>query len=465
VIPRPYQRAGIDECRAKFASGEPGVCLVAPVGSGKTCMGATFVAEVVAQGQRVAWGAHRAELLDQAADTLQRMGLTIGIHGAGKNAPVQLGSYQKWASRGEVPDVDYFVGDECHHLADRVGWQRIPGSYRAAGKRILGLTATPARPDGAALPDFSSLVVAAQIRDLQEQGYLVPLVWRGPDARMRSERIALNPVEAYQRETPGESAVVFAAHTTASLKFVEDFQRAGISCRFVTSDKALMSDEDRDAALASFAAGETLVLVNMGILTEGWDCPRCSSVIIARGCGSVVLLIQMAGRGLRPHPGKERMKLLDLAGVCHTLGRPDADAVYSLTGTGIVLSAASCPTGARLCKVCSAVLGDVMVCPDCGKDHAPKVPKALGLELTDWQTAWDAAKVATKPSPLVLSLAGILGKAQEAAAKGKPWSTQAPALRFRAIFKRFPNAQEYHAARNFLRAAEAYPVDRSDTNP
>jgi hypothetical protein len=343
-------------------------------------------------------------------------------------------------------------------MGDRVGWQRIPGAYKAAGKRIVGLTATPARGDGRALPDFDALVVAAQIKELQTLGLLVPLRWRGPSAAMAKQRIAKEPWEAYAEECPGRPATCFSSNRKAAEAHVAGFRAGGWRCELVMGDT---DPELRALYLQRFEEREIDVLVNVNVLGEGWDAPLCSCIIMPRATGSCVDWIQRAGRGLRPHPSKTDCYLLDLAGTAHTLGRPDAEAHYSLDGTGIVLAADSCPAGERLCKVCRSPLGDEVVCQTCGKDHSPRVPKAVGAPLTDWDIRWDAAKAGTNASAMVKSLAGILHKAGEAARAGKPWRDAAPALRFKAIFKRMPSAQEYAAARNFLRAAETFEVPQT----
>jgi DNA repair protein RadD len=458
MTPRPHQVRGMRLIGEEFRKGAMAVVAVAPTGSGKSCLGAMMAAEVVQSGKRVAWGFHREELGLQAARTLRAFGLEIGFQGLGKSAPVQLGSYQTWSSRGEMPDCDYFVGDEAHHLGDKVSWERIPAAVKVAGKRLIGLTATPARADGRALPSFDALVVVAQIAEMQALGLLVPLKWRGPSAAMTKGKIAQTPAEAYREEAPGRSAIVFASNRVSAEKYLAEFLDAGIPAVLVMGD---MDPGKRAENLAAFDSGEARVLVNVSVATEGYDCPRCDCVILARSCSSPVLLIQTAGRGLRPFPGKTDCLFLDLQGACHTLGRPDAEAHYSLDGTGIVLAADSCPAGERLCKVCRSPLGDEVVCQTCGKDHSPRVPKAVGAPLTDWDIRWDAAKAGTNASAMVKSLAGILHKAAEAARAGKPWRDAAPAMRFKAIFKRAPYAQEYRAARNFLRAAETFEVPQT----
>jgi DNA repair protein RadD len=454
VQPRDFQSRAMTSVGDCLRSGKRAVLLVSPTGSGKTCMGAMMVQRFVAAGKRVAWGAHRGELLDQAARTLRSFGLTVGLRGLGEGAQVQLGTFQEWTKRGQAPNADVFIPDEAHHMGDRVGWQMIPQTYRANGAIIVGLTATPSRADGRALPDFDDIVVAAQIRELQAQGLLVPLRWRGPSASqvIDSKHIAQTPVEAYLAECPGRCAVVFASNTVAAESFREGFEAAGIRARVVTGT---MDREERARALVEHADGDTTVLLNVAVLTEGWDNPRCDCVIVARGCESPALWIQMAGRGLRPFAGKTNCMLLDLRGTAHTLGLPDAPAEYSLEGAGITILDAG-PAGERICKLCKRPLDGELVCSECGTDHTPKVPKAVGAPLTDWEEGIAAAREGVKPSRMVSALAGIMHKAHEAEAKGKPWKRGAVEFRFSFIFKRRPFAHEMAAASNLVRAAEGY---------
>ncbi len=375
-------------------------------------------------------------------------------------------------------DHNYFANGilthNCHHLGDQVGWERIARGYLDSGKLLLGLTATPGRSDGRPLPVFNALVVAAQIHELIQWGWLVPLRWRGPSATLAAQKIAQTPWEAYLTEAPGRCAVVFAPNIRAAKAYVAGFESCNISVRLVTGD---MPKRERDAALLAHRIGEVAVLVNVNVLLEGWDNPRCDCVIMARGCSACVLWIQAAGRGMRPHCGcgklargeacsclKSDCLLLDLRGIAHELGRPDAEATYSLEGAGIVLAQDSALTGERLCKVCKVPLppGE-MVCTSCGKDHSPPVPKSVNAPLTDWDRKWEAARAAVQPSNVVIGLAGILRKADEAAKKGKPWKGSAIHTRVRfsmAWMRRPPSPQEWAAARNLLNAAERFEPEQ-----
>ena len=442
MTPRPFQSAAMTAVGAQLRAGKMAPLLVSPTGSGKTVCGMMMAARIVGRGMTVAWGAHRRELLDQAAACAE----SFGVRG------IMFGTYQEWSRRNDAPDADYFFPDEAHHMGDRVGWRRIAQTYRKAGKRIIGLTATPGRGDGGALPDFDCIVVAAQIAELQALGLLVPLVWRGPSALLASGKIAADPAAAYLAEARGRCAVVFAANTHAGAQYVADFTLAGVRAEFIDGKT---HKRERAAAIARHADGTTAVLVNCGLLTEGWDNPRCDCVIVARDCGSEALWIQIAGRGLRPFPGKTDCLFLDLHGVAHRLGRPDAPATYSLEGQGIKLADPAVQLE-RLCKVCSAPLGGEMVCVDCGHDHTPPTPKAIDAPLTDWDKAWAATRDALQVSRPVLALAGILRKRASSEAKGRPWKQGAAELRFQFVFHRRPFPQEMAHAVAFVRSMKDY---------
>ena len=81
MTPRPFQLRALESCRAQVRAGKKAIVLVSPTGSGKTVMGALAVASHVARGGRVAWLAHRSELVDQATATLERFGLLVGARG------------------------------------------------------------------------------------------------------------------------------------------------------------------------------------------------------------------------------------------------------------------------------------------------------------------------------------------------------------------------------------------------
>jgi hypothetical protein len=191
---------------------------------------------------------------------------------------------------------------------------------------------------------------------------------------------------------------------------------------------------------------------NVQVLTEGWDCPPVSCVIVGRRVGSQALWMQMTGRGLRPDPGKRDCLLLDLCGMAHVLGLPDEDRIYSLDGEGIAL-ARPVDSHVRVCRVCGTPLeiGQAR-CQECGKDHSLVTPIAIGSDLVDWRAAYVRVRDATRPSREALALAGILRRAKKSAV---PWKPRAVVFRFKAIFGYEPDGQTISMAKRLNEQADA----------
>jgi superfamily II DNA or RNA helicase len=450
MTPRHYQSRTLDACRVQFRAGKQAVLVVSPTGSGKSLMGGLMAQGHVSRGGRVVWLGHRAELRHQATAMLRGLGLHVG-GGTSASAPVQVCSVQALTRSRTAPEGNLIVADECHHFAEGNGWTDLLRAYLGAGARIVGLTATPARADGQALHGFDALVVAAQIRELTAAGHLVPLRLKRAEHMLGKDRIAQTPVDAYLEHARGRHAVVFAPHIKAAEEYASGFRGLGVACEIVTGKTPKFT---RETILGKFSTGGLPVLINVAVLTEGWDATICDCVILARGCGSPGLLVQMTGRGLRPHLGKADCLLIDLRGVTWLHGRPDADAQYALTGEGIVLRGAQ--PGERICRVCGVPMGDALVCPECGRETAMVVPQATGDKLVDWEeVAHEAVKEQLKPNRAVLSLAGMIRKHK----LGKAL------VMFRHIFKRHPDARTVAQAQAFNRAKDSAsaPFAENDT--
>jgi hypothetical protein len=128
------------------------------------------------------------------------------------------------------------------------------------------------------------------------------------------------------------------------------------------------------------------VLINVFVLTEGFDAPATEVCIIARGCTHTGTYLQMVGRVLRPAPGKTAAILIDLAGVSWSHGLPTEDRAYSLDGkkpissSGTLKVCPACggcyaPDGARECPFCGHVTGD--------DSRTVRAPKIYDMELAE----------------------------------------------------------------------------------
>jgi superfamily II DNA or RNA helicase len=352
-----------------MADGGQRVCLVMPTGSGKTRTGAEVVRAGVAKGKRWLWLAHRTELVGQACAALHGQGLDVGAVAASSawpanpSAPVQVASIQTLLAREHRPPADGIVWDECHHASEGAPeWASLIQAYH--GVRMLGLTATPERADGAGLaPLFDRIVVGVSVRQLTAEEHLVPCEVVRPGTwlkakRMKGNPLAKDPLDAYLEHARGQQGLLFALTVDEAEAYAERFTAAGYRSAAVSERTPR---DKRAAILEAFRSGGVRVLCNVYIFTEGTDLTMAQCCILARGASTAGTYLQMVGRVLRPHAGKSKAMLLDLQGVSHVWGMPEDERVYKLEGRGIST------TEVALCKVCKAILqGGAYPCAACG---------------------------------------------------------------------------------------------------
>lgn len=333
-------------------------------------------------GVPVLWLAHRKELIDQAAERLAAHGLRAGVVMAGyqsdPDAGVQVASVQTLVRR-DKPPAGLVVVDECHHAAAET-YQKILEDYSDAA--LVGLTATPFRLDGRGLGDlFGELVVAARPDELCASGVLHrPKVWasKAPDLRgvrvtagdynlgalaerSNNAELTADIVETWKKRAAGRRTVAFAVDIVHSEAITEAFRLAGVPAEHL--DGAI-SRKDRDAILARLASGETLVVSNCMVLTEGWDLPALECAIIARPTASLNLHLQMIGRVMRACQGKDGAIVLDHAGNHHVHGSVTRRLEYRLGRERVGFSE---PLGLRRCQACGLLYDTAEpCCPECG---------------------------------------------------------------------------------------------------
>ena len=158
---------------------------------------------------------------------------------------------------------------------------------------------------------------------------------------------------------------IFASSIEHSKKITLDLCVMGIKCIHVDGGTAT---RQRDDAIAQFRAGSIDVLCNVNVFTEGFDAPRASVCLLARGTDHPGTYLQMVGRILRPDAdsGKQRALLIDLSGSVHKHGLPTDDRTYSLDGQPI-REKEKLPA-LRQCTLCGCVWESQRgrVCPRCG---------------------------------------------------------------------------------------------------
>jgi DNA repair protein RadD len=342
---RAYQLDVINQCRQKLAAGISKICLVAPTGAGKTVIAAEIIRSAVAKGKRVLVLAHTREIIKQTSLKLNAAGIAHGIIMATDTVrpyePVQVASVQTYWSRVistrrlDPPPADLVIVDECHHIRART-WLKIIGSY--PGVALIGLTATPCRSDGRGLgSSFNVLVECPQVAELIRLAFLVGTRTYAPaEIDLRgvptqtgdyvvsdlAERVDTDPlvgdiISHWLKHAAGLKTIVFAVNVAHSRHIAAEFVKAGIAAEHLDGNTPKTV---RDAILGRLVAGDTKVVVNCKVLTEGFDLPDVGCLVLARPTKQQGLYRQMVGRGLRPAEGKTHLVVLDHSGAIYRLG-------------------------------------------------------------------------------------------------------------------------------------------------
>ncbi|MBM1222714.1 DEAD/DEAH box helicase [Ponticoccus sp. SC2-23] len=409
---RPRQKTFVE--RSVSALGQHGNTLgVAPTGAGKTIMLSAVTGEMIGNGAKACVLAHRDELTAQNRAKFQRVvpeASTSVIDATEKSwggdvTFAMVPTLSRAQNLADMPRLDLLVIDEAHHaVAD--SYRRIIDSVRDANPdaRIFGVTATPTRGDRKGLREvFDNVADQVRLGELIASGHLVPprtfVIDVGVQEELKSVRRTsadfdmaevadimdrapvTDEVIRHWREKAGDRQTVVFCSTVAHADHVtEAFKAAGISAALIHGDLAA---EARKAILADYAAGVIRVIVNVAVLTEGWDHPPTSCVVLLRPSSYKSTMIQMVGRGLRTvdpeeHPGivKTDCVVLDFgtSSLIHGTLEQDVD-LDGKIGTGEAPTktcpacAAEIPLAATECRLC----GEVFL-QDEGETGAEAVP-------------------------------------------------------------------------------------------
>lgn len=350
---RDYQSEALAAVEAQWSEGINRPVVVLPTGAGKTVCFSGLIASAIEglrkEGKRVLVLAHREELLEQAEAKIKAMVPGVwtcvlkGSRGASKHqfADVIVASVQTLARpkrRAAVDRIGLVIVDECHRYAAK-SYRDVLEHYGCMDERAtktVGFTATLTRMDGGLPEVWQSVAYQKKIHWMIKNGYLVAPVARSievPGLNLASTRVTGGDLNTGDLASALEDSHAFAAIAETwcaeaserpTIVFMPDVRTAeaqaeafrtvcGTTAEVITGAKA---STERKAAYERFASGETRILVSCMVLTEGFDAPHTSCVIIGRPTLNPGLYIQMVGRGLRLHPesGKTDCLILDIAG-------------------------------------------------------------------------------------------------------------------------------------------------------
>lgn len=458
-------------------------CLVAATGFGKTILMAEMICHHRAEGGSVLVLAHRRELITQSAAKLHKAGIDHGVILAGMptrpGERVQVASVATLHARAvrgsalDMPRATMVIVDEAHHVRART-YRQILEAYPEA--IIVGLTATPARADGRGLGNvFDVLVEGAPISQLISGGYLVGTKVYAPSIpdlagvkiergdyvegqlaeKMDTPKLVGDAVTHWHRHAEGRPTVVFATTVAHSLHTRDEFRRSGVLAEHIDGGTPTA---ERDHILAQLAAGKIDVICNCAVLTEGWDQPQVSCLVLLRPTRSVSLYRQMVGRVLRPYPGKTDALILDHAGAIFEHGFVEDPVEWSLREDKRAESLTQKQRREKqrvrslvACPECSGVRWQGDGC-SCGWRPTPK---ALAVEVIQGDlAAVDRNRKSKQSTPSRSEMADVYGELLWIA-REKSWSPGWAAHKYRERYGAWPRGL------GDVRAREPRPETRS----
>ena len=361
---RPYQKEAVDATLQHFRKSRNPAVIVLPTGAGKSLV----IAELakLAKG-RVLVLAHVKELVEQNHNKYISYGLTAGIYSAGlsqkdTSEKVIFGSIQSVARADEsfFRDFSLLIIDECHRvsLENETQYAQVISKVKAGNPMVcvLGFTATPYRLDTGwiykyhyrgfirtAEPRiFIKCLYELTIKQLIEWGYLTqPVQIDAPVASYDFSSLNLRPGQNYElkeiegilkdqsRITPViiQNIVEMSHDRRGVIIFTASVRHAAEILNYLPEGQAKLivgdtDNEERDSVINDFKEQRIKYLVNVSVLTTGFDAPHVDLIAILRPTESVSLYQQIVGRGLRLYEGKKDCLILDYTGVPHDIFSP-----------------------------------------------------------------------------------------------------------------------------------------------
>lgn len=401
---RAYQSEAISALWSHVRERDDNPCIVLPTGGGKGVILAQIAKDVVGWGGRLIILAHVRELLSQTYENIQKLApdVSAGIYSAGLGSrdvgyPVTVAGIQSVYDKAEILGrMDIIAIDEAHRIpADGEGmYQTFLEAARKLNPKVVlvGLTATPYRMDCGMICEKDHLLnhicYSVGIRQLIVQGYLSPIKSKTSIEKTDISSVHLRGGEFIQSELQAvmvadtekvimacseivgktedrKSVLVFATgvdHANQVAQFIRDI--SGLEVGMIFGDTP---SEKRAATIESFRGGKLKYLVNVEVLTTGFDAPAVDCVAILRPTMSPGLFYQMCGRGFRLAANKADCLILDFGDNLLRHGPVDRLIISEDSGRG------SASSGWKECQNCQEVVArSCEVCPGCGNKFETK---------------------------------------------------------------------------------------------
>jgi len=411
---RPYQAEAVDAVTDFMYRSEQNPVIVLPTGAGKTIVVAELVKRYLSwwPETRVLVLAHVKELVRQNAEKLlaywPELWPHVGIHSAGlrrrdRFEKVIFASVQSvWKKASHLGRFDLILVDEAHRIpVEGEGmYRRLIADARAINPRlrVIGLTATPYRLGVGYVygPDYvlNDVAYEAPVGDLIRDGYLCRLrsMAGSKEARADIQGVHIRQgdyVAAELDEALSDARVVNAAMDEVLTQcrdrrhwilFCAGVRHAGmvsaaLAARGIEAPVVHGGTprEERDRIIGDYYQGKLRAIVNINVLSEGFDAPHVDAICLLRPTQSTGLYYQQVGRGLRLHPDKADCLVLDFTENVLSHGPIDRLRVRRPKDPSENVGPL-----AKECRECHALVPiQARECPECGYELTVAEPATL----------------------------------------------------------------------------------------
>lgn len=404
---RDYQREAIDSLYDYWTThpkpGNP--LIVAPCGAGKSLIIASFIKEAMEYPDtRILCLTHRKELLEQNALELYDLwpNADIGFYSAGMNKKERhtsilfAGIQSIWNKITTFDPFDLVIIDEAH-LIPRTASTRYGEAIKYLKMtnplvKFVGLTATPYRLDSGLLHEgdgslFDNIVYEIPLRKLIDEGHLCEVVGKrgaqvadlsavhkrgGEYIQGEMEKAmdvpALTKAACKEIVAYGENRkawIIFSSGLKHSDHIKEALKIYGVNAEIVSGKTP---KQEREQTIESFKNGSLKCIINVDVLTIGFNAPICDLGVLLRATASTALYVQITGRLMRTYPGKENALLLDYGGNVERHGPIDmVKPKKPSDGKG--------DAPAKVCPECNSIVhASSLECQDCGYLFPERTP-------------------------------------------------------------------------------------------
>ncbi len=386
----------------QLTAGQRKLLLQLETGGGKTVIAGFLTRSIVEKrgdepGFLCLYLVHRKELINQVANTLDKVGMgnMVGIIQSGravdKSARLQIASVQTLARRLDeykswlTPHI-IFV-DEAHHIRANT-WELILQQY--SNSYLIGMTATPARLDGKGLgKHFDCMVQGWSTEKLIEHGYLADMDCYSIETsfdleglkkqagdynkkqlreRTGTTKFRADIVDAFLEHCMNRRVIHYTSSIEDSMKVRDKLKAIGVNAAHIDG---LTPEKERESIIEAFRRGSIQVLSNVEIVTEGFDVPDCDAIMLSRKTASAVLFRQMVGRARRPKKDGKKAILIDLVGNMIEHEHPDLQPEWDLEDGIVTNKEKRTYADAKICKSCGFspmkyTRENGWACPKCG---------------------------------------------------------------------------------------------------